>query len=323
MKRVDPVGNPRYPNAKPDTITYNSLLNCCAKVKPSELKTALQLFKRMRADQVQPDTVTFNSLLSCCCTPPGKGSDAKTAISVFEEMFRVTRSTGERVYSNIDPDTQTFNYIIRAVSTRSPDNGGPHVPSVMKLVRDMVSTHPNGKPVYPRAVPNLVTWGVALSACASAQPPCVDDAFALVEIARKHNQRLTPRIVNYVLQACSNANPVRLADGISILEQSQREQCRSNAFTLLFALRLFGKCEPEMRSTDLAEEWLRALVHNGSLIKPSSRYWAEEVFGHERATELMDWAEKTLTDVVGVRSATIPDDMDEDGDDGFVRYDFK
>jgi pentatricopeptide repeat protein len=66
----------------PDVITYNALMNSCAKGK--QLKHAQKVFQAMQRQGVVPNVIAYDTLISAC----EKGAQPERALELFEAMQR-------------------------------------------------------------------------------------------------------------------------------------------------------------------------------------------------------------------------------------------
>lgn len=87
---------------KPNTLTFNSLINVCAEKR--DLKKALELVSIMRQYRVPSTTSTFNSLYYMCA----KTGDIAKGMEILQMMKTL----------DIPPDNRTFTALISACRTK-------------------------------------------------------------------------------------------------------------------------------------------------------------------------------------------------------------
>jgi pentatricopeptide repeat protein len=90
---------------RPNTFTFNSLLNVC--VEKRDLDRGMEVLALMRQHQVVPNTSTFNSLASLCAKT---GNAAKGL-----ELLATMKTTG------VSPDNLTFTSLIAACRARDTE----------------------------------------------------------------------------------------------------------------------------------------------------------------------------------------------------------
>lgn len=68
----------------PDIVTYNALIDTCARAGSGGLLSAISVLDGMRESDMKPDIVTFNSLVNACARAAGLGDSAafSTAMQV-------------------------------------------------------------------------------------------------------------------------------------------------------------------------------------------------------------------------------------------------
>lgn len=156
------------------TVTYNSVISCCAKA--GEVQPALDLLKTMRRRGVKPDTVTYNALMSACVS---NYKWWKTALTLLDECHRE---------AGVDPDVVTYTVAVRACG-----RGGmtTRALTLFEVIKDKGELEPDvylytsvmdvcakagmwrralelldemrNEPYYLK--PNAFTYSVAISAC--------------------------------------------------------------------------------------------------------------------------------------------------------------
>ena len=81
-----------------DTITYNSLISACAKVKKSGAKIGAKFIFEMLKSKVEVDTYTLLAVLSCC-----SGLDSDEKRNVMEAVLGYPRQAVTKYQLNKFP----------------------------------------------------------------------------------------------------------------------------------------------------------------------------------------------------------------------------
>lgn len=84
------------PNSPPNNVTYNSLLDCCAKC--NDLRMLDKLFDEMKSTKNQPDLITFSTVIKGYC----RGGKLTAALRLLETMEE----------QRIRPDEVLFNSLL-------------------------------------------------------------------------------------------------------------------------------------------------------------------------------------------------------------------
>ena len=292
------TGEPVYPNAAPDLVTYNTLLDLCAKIRPyAKQQAALRLFRRMRKDGIKPDVVTFNTMLFACVNAAG-GADARLAADTFAELLRVSKRTGERVYDGVEPDAFTFTLLMSCYMNRAASQGGPAPDMVLRVFDEMVSTKADGTRVFA-AQPDAAAYKLVLQACSCVKPAQPKRAIELLhEFRTAHHSGVNARAFHYAMAACEAAEPPAIADGLSVLRGMLRTafkqatnnaySCQPNKYTLAAAMRLCALQSPPQ--PHIAEGWFRRIVQLGVPPTRECHGSLTMIVGEDGRDELLAWA---------------------------------
>lgn len=203
----------------PNRDTYNNLLVCCAKAgNPDRALRVLDMLKGT-SESIQPNAKSYNSVVAACA----RAGDVDRAFEVARHMSRVgirlnivTKNhlleaycnagklerafamTKDMVHSQgIKPNSHTYDILIRGCGRWG------QLDAALRLLSSMETAGVS---------PTIVTYSVAIDACARAGGPvAVDKAFELLTQMEKSG--LEPNVVtfNSLIHACAQGNRVRLA----------------------------------------------------------------------------------------------------------------
>jgi pentatricopeptide repeat protein len=96
-------------NVAPQVITYNALVDTCARAGKGRegIDLALSLLERMQTSGLQPDTVTYNSLINTCArAADSDGRAFQSALHVLNQMEK----------AEVPPNVVTFNSLTTIIA---------------------------------------------------------------------------------------------------------------------------------------------------------------------------------------------------------------
>lgn len=167
-----------YPNPK----SYNHIVAACARV--GDIDRALQVLRRMRHEGIRINIVTYNNILEACCNA-GR----------LERAFNLVKHIIQ--YERLKPNSHTYNVLIKGCAKWGMLN------PALRLLSSMKSAG---------VLPTVVTFSVAIDACARAGgPTAIDQAFDILK--QMEQMGIDPNIVTYnsLIHACAQALKVDLA----------------------------------------------------------------------------------------------------------------
>ena len=85
---------------RPNVITFNALLDCCAKA--SAVTLAFEIFRHMKKEHISPNRTTYTSLINACC----RSDEVDQGFIVIEHMIQ----------GNIAPNVTTYTCLIDSCS---------------------------------------------------------------------------------------------------------------------------------------------------------------------------------------------------------------
>jgi pentatricopeptide repeat protein len=146
----------------PNEITYNSVINACA--KGDESQSALDLLDEMRSRGLVPNEITYNSVIDACA----KCGESQRALGLLDEM----RSRG------LVPNEITYSSVIDACAK------GGESRRALDLFDEMLSYD---------LTPHSIAYDAALNACVIGHQP--ERALSLFESLQRG--RLTPELSHW------------------------------------------------------------------------------------------------------------------------------
>lgn len=169
-------------NVKPNAISYNFVVVACGRVGDTD--RAFQVSKQMQKEGIRLNVVTNNNLLEACCNA-GR----------LERAFIMVKNMIQK--QGVRPNSHTYNALIRGCGRWG------QLDAALRLLTSMRKAGVS---------PTVVTYSVAVDACARAGgPTAVDQAFELVDEMQKYG--LEPNIVTYnsLIHACARAKRTDMA----------------------------------------------------------------------------------------------------------------
>ncbi|KAI7880036.1 hypothetical protein K492DRAFT_237512 [Lichtheimia hyalospora FSU 10163] len=217
-------------NGHPLTVkAYNHLLDAYANTR--DLQGALDVFKRIKADELTPDIYTYSTLIKAHI----QGAKLKDAFIIFDQLKQAGLIPTQPIFSNLisgciksnqiekawevfdsmrlsyhQPDEVTFTLMLHACAKRG------EVERALNVFEDMV-----GSSLYPTDV----TFNVLINACAK-RPDYFDTAFDLLHQMQNIYGFQPDRITyNTLLSACARKKHLeRARDIFQIMMYDAKEQ---------------------------------------------------------------------------------------------------
>eukprot|EP00439_Symbiodinium_sp_Y106_P048026 s1076_g6.t1 len=189
----------------PDTITFTSLIKCCAKL--GDVSGASKWLSEMQRRGLDADVVTYTAIIHACA----KTGKVEEATQWMEHM----QSSG------LKADCVAWAALINAYAKRSDANGA------LALLRELAAQASEPNVVAYSAVlkafartaqadrvgsllqemqglavtPNLITWTSAIEACAKSQPRRREEAEDLLRQAMKSGLKPDAKLIRTMMRA--------------------------------------------------------------------------------------------------------------------------
>ena len=133
----------------PNTITYNSVINCWSKVKNRQvaseapkrcLELLLVMISKYQEDpqtnyDIRPDIITYNTIMNI----NAQQGDIKGAVTVFNMMKKDYQSSGSRNNNNAKPNIASYTILINAWSKSNTRDAPIEAESLLLEMLDLYS----------------------------------------------------------------------------------------------------------------------------------------------------------------------------------------
>lgn len=183
-------------NNEPNSVTYNSLIDCC--VRCDNMKKASSLFSEMKQRKVRPDLITFSTLIKGFCRD-----------NSIEKAFKILKDMEEM---KIKPDEVLFNSLLDGCCKAN------EIDLAMTVYKTMTDQ---------KIVPSNVTFSILVKIYGKSKQ--LSKALGILDEMNKLN--IQPGIVVYtcIIQTCIKAKQISTA--IEKFEEMKKRKVQGDSVT--------------------------------------------------------------------------------------------